>query len=73
MPVVRSEADLDACRGPMEMLGYIWRGEFGIVGRRYCVLERDGRRLFHVHIFPDRHSNIATQLMFPRLSPGSSR
>ena len=37
----------------MEALGYLWRGEFGIAGRRYSVLERDGKRLFHVHIFVD--------------------
>lgn len=64
MPVVRSDDDLDACRAPMEGLGYLWRGEFGIEGRRYSVLERDGKRLFHVHIFADGHPNIATQLMF---------
>ncbi len=64
MPVVRSEADLDGCRAPMESLGYLWRGEFGIAGRRYSVLERDGKRLFHVHIFAEGHANIATQLLF---------
>lgn len=64
MPALRPGADIDACRGPMEALGYLWRGEFGIAGRRYCVLERDGRRLFHVHIFPAGHANIATQLAF---------
>lgn len=64
MPVVRSEADLDGCRAPMEALGYLWRGEFGIAGRRYSVLEKDGKRLFHVHIFAEGHSNIATQVLF---------
>ncbi len=64
MPVVRSEADLDACRAPMEALGYLWRGEYGIAGRRYSVLERDGKRIFHVHIFADGHENIARQMIF---------
>ncbi len=64
MPAVRPDADIDACRAPMEGLGYLWRGEFGIPGRRYCVLEREGKRLFHVHIFPDGHPNITTQLAF---------
>ncbi len=64
MPAIRSGATIDACREPMERLGYLWRGEFGIPGRRYCVLERDGRRLFHVHIFPDGHANIVIQLAF---------
>ena len=64
MPVVRDIALADERRGAMEALGYLWRGEFGIPGRRYCVLERDGKRIFHVHIFAGGHSNIATQLMF---------
>lgn len=64
MPIVRDIAAADERRGAMEALGYLWRGEFGIPGRRYCVLERDGKRLFHVHIFADGHPNIATQLIF---------
>src|SRR5262245_2626582 len=58
MPVVRDIAMADERRSTMEALGYLWRGEFGIEGRRYCVLERDGRRLFHAHIFADGHANI---------------
>lgn len=64
MPVVRSEADLDPCRGPMEALGYLWRGEYGVPGRRYSVLERDGKRLFHVHIYAEGNENIARQVAF---------
>ena len=64
MPVVRGASDLDACRGPMEALGYRWRGEFGIPGRRYSVLEKNGKRLFHVHIYAAGGGNIATQLLF---------
>jgi GrpB-like predicted nucleotidyltransferase (UPF0157 family) len=64
MPVARSIEVVDERREAIEALGYRWRGEFGITGRRYCVLERDGLRLFHVHIFADGHPNIATQLMF---------
>lgn len=64
MPIVRSIELAEERRPAIEALGYLWRGEFGIEGRRYCVLERDGRRLFHVHIFADGHPNIATQLIF---------
>lgn len=63
-PIVRSIEMADARRADIEALGYLWRGEFGIPGRRYCVLERDGKRLFHVHIFADGDPNIATQLIF---------
>ena len=64
MPVVRSASDLDDCRAPMESLGYTWRGEFGIPGRRYSVLEEDGRRLFHVHIFAEGDVNVARHVIF---------
>jgi GrpB-like predicted nucleotidyltransferase (UPF0157 family) len=64
MPLVRNHNDLDACRAPMEALGYRWRGEYGIAGRRYSVMERDGRRLFHVHIFAEGNGNVARHLAF---------
>lgn len=64
MPVVRDLDELDARRADIEALGYLWRGEFGIPGRRYCVLERDGKRLFHVHFFAAGNANIARQTAF---------
>lgn len=64
MPLVRAEGDLDSCRGPMESLGYLWRGEYGIAGRRYSVLEQGGKRLFHVHIFAEGNENVARHLSF---------
>jgi GrpB-like predicted nucleotidyltransferase (UPF0157 family) len=64
MPVVRSLEALEARRADVEALGYLWRGAFGIEGRRYCVLERDGKRVFHVHFYADGDANIARQLAF---------
>ncbi len=64
MPVVASENDLDTCRAPMEALGYLWRGEYGIPGRRYSVLEQSGKRLFHVHIFAEGNESIARHQAF---------
>lgn len=64
MPVVAREQDLDTCRTPMESLGYFWRGEFGISERRYSVLENDGKRLFHVHIFAEGNENIRRHTAF---------
>ncbi|HEV7693468.1 MAG TPA: GrpB family protein [Hyphomonadaceae bacterium] len=63
-PIVRCVADLDARQPQVEALGYVWRGEFGIPGRRYCVREKDGRRLFHVHCHQDGHPEIARTLVF---------
>lgn len=64
MPTVTSLAALEARRADIEALGYLWRGEFGIPERRYCVLERDGKRVFHTHFFVDGHDNVARQLLF---------
>ncbi len=38
MPLVTDLASLEAKRSHIEALGYRWYGEFGIPGRRYCVL-----------------------------------
>jgi GrpB-like predicted nucleotidyltransferase (UPF0157 family) len=64
MPVVRSLETFEARRCSIEALGYLWRGAFGIEGRRYCVLERDGKRVFHVHFYAEGNANIARQLAF---------
>jgi GrpB-like predicted nucleotidyltransferase (UPF0157 family) len=64
MPVVHSFADLDARRPWIEALGYVWRGEFGFAGRRYCIREADGRRLFHVHCYEAGHPEIPRALNF---------
>src|SRR5262245_31014474 len=50
-PVVRSLASFDARRRQLEALGYQWRGEFGLPGRRYCTLDRIGVRIFQAHCY----------------------
>ncbi len=64
MPIVRSLAELDTRQAAVEALGYVWRGEFGIPGRRYCIREQQDRRLFHVHCHQVDHSEIARTLDF---------
>jgi GrpB-like predicted nucleotidyltransferase (UPF0157 family) len=64
MPVVRDLAALDARQPQVESLGYVWRGEFGIPGRRYCVREERGRRLFHVHCYASGRPEITRHLAF---------
>jgi GrpB-like predicted nucleotidyltransferase (UPF0157 family) len=64
MPVVRSLDGLDARQPQVEALGYVWRGEFGIPGRRYCIREEQRNRLFHVHCHQDGHPEIARTLVF---------
>ena len=70
MPLVRSLDDLDAQAERIKSLGYDWRGEFGIAGRRFCTLndEQTGKRAIHVHFFADgwpdtyRHLNFRDYL-----------
>lgn len=37
IPVVKSLDEFDRYRKSMEALGYQWRGEYGLAGRRYCT------------------------------------
>jgi GrpB-like predicted nucleotidyltransferase (UPF0157 family) len=64
MPIVKSLAGLDGRQASVEALGYVWRGEFGIPGRRYCIREQNGRRVFHVHCHQVDHPEIARTLVF---------
>lgn len=50
---VANEADADACVGPMQALGYEYRGPYGDdPRRRYYVRDDDaGERLVHVHLY----------------------
>lgn len=52
MPLVTSLADLDRKSQSVEALGYIWHGELGIPGRRYCTLSDEaGTRMVQLHFF----------------------
>ncbi|GAB3713856.1 GrpB family protein [Spirosoma flavus] len=63
IPVVKSLAEFDQHRITMEALGYQWRGEYGLVGRRYYTKAdaTTGRKLIHLHCYQvsspeiDRH------------------
>ncbi len=64
MPIVDRAAVLDSLRPALEALGFEWHGEFGIAGRRFCTLEQDGKRLFHVHIYAKQSAEIPPHLIF---------
>lgn len=51
--VVRSLDELDQHRQRMEELGYRWRGEYGLLGRRYCTKTNPatGRKSIHLHCY----------------------
>jgi GrpB-like predicted nucleotidyltransferase (UPF0157 family) len=64
LPMVRSIQAVEA--KSIEALGYCWRGEFGLAGRRYCTLDHSetGCRLFNVHIFETGSPEIDRLLAF---------
>ena len=57
---------LDANAAELRALGYEWRGEFGIGGRRYCTLNDpvSGARLAQLHAFATGHPEITRMLVF---------
>jgi GrpB-like predicted nucleotidyltransferase (UPF0157 family) len=66
MPLVRSLSILDESRRALESLGYEWRGEFGIPGRRFClrVCTVTGSRLTNVHFFEVDAPDVLRHLAF---------
>jgi GrpB-like predicted nucleotidyltransferase (UPF0157 family) len=66
LPVATSLEVLDAAAPRLSALGYQWRGEFGIPGRRYCTLDdpATGRREVQLHCFAVGHPEIERMLVF---------
>ncbi|QIH09398.1 MULTISPECIES: GrpB family protein [unclassified Pseudomonas] len=66
LPEVRSLAELDACQRALQELGYAWRGELGLPGRRYCSLDDpdSGQRLVQLHCYAQGSPEIERHLAF---------
>ena len=65
LPIATDLEALDARAGAMVALGYDWRGEFGLPGRRYCVRDApDGQRRFNVHCWVAGHPAVARHVSF---------
>jgi GrpB-like predicted nucleotidyltransferase (UPF0157 family) len=65
LAVVDSLRWLDEQRRALEALGYEWRGEHGIAGRRYCGLRGPARQsIAHLHCYELLSPHIARHLAF---------
>ena len=64
--VVSSLEGLDQHRQRMETIGYQWRGEYGLPGRRYCtkINPATGRKFIHLHCYQTGSPAIDRHLAF---------
>ncbi|HEY4357427.1 MAG TPA: GrpB family protein [Acidobacteriaceae bacterium] len=66
MPVVEAPGALNSPKTNLEALGYVWWGELGMPGRRYCTLSdaATGLRLVQLHCFATGTPEIERHLAF---------
>ena len=66
VPVVSNMNELDVRADKVRAMGYEWRGEYGIAGRRFCPLtdQNTGERVFHAHFFVQGWVEIERHLAF---------
>jgi GrpB-like predicted nucleotidyltransferase (UPF0157 family) len=66
MPLLTSLVQLDTREAAIRALGYEWRGEFGIPGRRFLSLVSGDppKRLFNVHCFETSMPGVERHLAF---------
>jgi len=66
MPLVTSLGALDTRERALCALGYEWRGEFGIPGRRFLTMMagEPRKRLFNVHCFESAMPDVDRHLAF---------
>ena len=66
LPEFQSLDALDAARPGNEGLGYVWLGEFGLAGRRYCRLDHPetGKRAVQAHAYVQGSPEITRHLVF---------
>jgi GrpB-like predicted nucleotidyltransferase (UPF0157 family) len=66
MPVVSNLLEFEKLRSVVEGLGYLWWGEYGLAGRRYCTLDDTLTGLRHVqlHCYSTGSSEVRRHIAF---------
>ena len=65
MPLVGDIAALDDKRELVESLGYVWHGEYGVEGRRFCTYaDENGSRSAQLHFYAIGSPHAKRQLAF---------
>lgn len=56
----------DSFKAYLETLGFVWKGEYGIANRRFCVLydESEEFSLIHLHVFANSDFEVEKHLIF---------
>ena len=64
--VAPSLNEIDQGKSVFEGLGYEYKGEYGIPGRRYSVLYNEEKTMgyVHIHAFPANHLEVHRHLLF---------
>lgn len=63
---VEDISEADSYRTQFESLGFEYKGEYGIDGRRFCILYDESQNLgfIHLHIFQQDHHEVQRHLIF---------
>lgn len=66
LPEVANLAEFDSMQQVVESAGYEWRGEFGLPGRRYCILSDSETevRVANIHCYERGNDEITRHLAF---------
>ncbi len=63
-PEVKDVSQLDALQSELEAHGYEYWGEYGLPGRRFCPLHRDGVRIANIHCYGTGTPELKRHLAF---------
>ncbi len=64
--VVDGFEHLDQLQAPLERYGLVWKGEYGVLGRRFCVQydSAEQNSYLHLHVFEKDHVDVSRLLLF---------